>query len=234
MKMDAAIAIAKEKMMKIWRDPKRPYSYEVYERSLREYEKVLQNVARKAKLEGEHDKAVAIARELKSMDMPFAQIAEDTGLSLNEIARLYAPPGAFLREQENEMSDSPSYNVKDGDSSEKAYMDGTDIHIYTVLECIDRGLTNQQIFEKYPELTEAHIREAELMMMKILRDPGLNRAWYMHMRSIREYEIGMRNAERRGYEEGRRNAARRMKGRNVPLARIAERTGLSLDEIAKL
>jgi predicted transposase/invertase (TIGR01784 family) len=90
--MDTAIAMANDKMEAIRRDPDLWYSYYRHERSMREYEHGLENEARRGKQEGipigEHNKAVEIARWLKSQNMLLAQIAEGTGLSLDEIAKL--------------------------------------------------------------------------------------------------------------------------------------------------
>jgi hypothetical protein len=59
---------------------------------MREYEHGLKNAARRGiqigEQRGEYNKAVAIARWLKSQNMPLAQIAEGTGLSPDEIAKL--------------------------------------------------------------------------------------------------------------------------------------------------
>jgi predicted transposase/invertase (TIGR01784 family) len=103
-KMDTAIRTTAERMEMIRRDPALAHAYDLYEEEhiarlmwaqgeRREgeavgVEKGIKIGKQEGRQEGEYNKAVAIARWLKSQNMPLAQIAEGTGLSPDDIAKL--------------------------------------------------------------------------------------------------------------------------------------------------
>jgi predicted transposase/invertase (TIGR01784 family) len=84
LKMDGAIRKTQEKMDMIARDPEMLRAYEGYEKAASDYTSGMNGARR----EGEQNKAIAIARKMKSKGKAVEDIADDTGLSLEEIARL--------------------------------------------------------------------------------------------------------------------------------------------------
>jgi predicted transposase/invertase (TIGR01784 family) len=82
--MEEGIAMASEILLQISRD-------EVERaRLMSEYKYVVDTQSKvvQAKREGEHTKALEVARKLKSRGVAAEQIAEDTGLTLAQIAEL--------------------------------------------------------------------------------------------------------------------------------------------------
>lgn len=99
-KMDVAIRTTAERMDMIRRDPGLAHAYDLYEEERIANLMWMQGERREGRQEGiqigeqrgrqigEYNKAVAIARKMKGRNVPLEQIAEDTGLSLDEIAKL--------------------------------------------------------------------------------------------------------------------------------------------------
>jgi predicted transposase/invertase (TIGR01784 family) len=95
-KMDTAIRTTAERMEMIRRDPALAHAYDLYEEERIARLMWMQGERREGEAVGEqrgikkgaYDKAVSIARWMKSQNMPLSQIAEGTGLSLDEIAKL--------------------------------------------------------------------------------------------------------------------------------------------------
>jgi predicted transposase/invertase (TIGR01784 family) len=79
-------------------------------------------------------------------------------------------------------------------------------------------------------------------MKMIAGDPALVHAYDMFEMARIDYKMGIQGARQDGEKEGRKEGkkegileiARKMKNRNAPLGQIADYTGLSYDEIAKL
>jgi predicted transposase/invertase (TIGR01784 family) len=88
LKMDTAIQKAQDKMDMIARDPALLRAYEQYEKAASDYTSGVNGARREGRREGEQNKAIAVAKSLKKRGLPISQIAEDTGLSPDEIARL--------------------------------------------------------------------------------------------------------------------------------------------------
>jgi predicted transposase/invertase (TIGR01784 family) len=87
-KMDTAIQMVQKKMDMIARDPALLRAYEQYEKAELDYASGVTGARREGRREGEQNKASAVAKNLKKRGLPIDQIAEDTGLSPDEIARL--------------------------------------------------------------------------------------------------------------------------------------------------
>jgi predicted transposase YdaD len=95
-KMDVAIRTTAERMDMIRRDPGLAHAYDLYEEERIANLMWMQGERREGRQEGiqigeqrgEYNKAVAIARQLKSLNMPFEQIIQVTGLAPDVIAKL--------------------------------------------------------------------------------------------------------------------------------------------------
>jgi predicted transposase/invertase (TIGR01784 family) len=83
-KMDAGIAKAQEIMDKISQDEGLLHAYQMYEMTLSDETTRINGALRK----GRKEKALQIARKLKIRGYPVDEIAEDTGLSSEEVAAL--------------------------------------------------------------------------------------------------------------------------------------------------
>jgi hypothetical protein len=104
LKMDGAIRKTQEKMDLIARDPAMLRAYEQYEKAASDYTSGINAARREGQLigerrgeqrgqligeqRGEQNKAMTIARKMKNRGKAVEEIADDTGLSLEEIARL--------------------------------------------------------------------------------------------------------------------------------------------------
>jgi predicted transposase/invertase (TIGR01784 family) len=88
LKMDGAIRKTQEKMYLIARDPAILRAYEQYEKAASDYTSGINAARREGQLIGEQNKAMVIARKMKSKGKAVDEIADDTGLSLEEIERL--------------------------------------------------------------------------------------------------------------------------------------------------
>jgi predicted transposase/invertase (TIGR01784 family) len=90
--MDGAIRKMQEKMDLITRDPAMLRAYEQYEKAASDYTSGMNGARREGERigekRGEQNKAMAIARRMKSKGKAADEIADDTGLSLEEIAHL--------------------------------------------------------------------------------------------------------------------------------------------------
>jgi predicted transposase/invertase (TIGR01784 family) len=91
-KMDTAIRTTAERMEMIRRDPALAHAYDLYEEEHIARLMWAQGERREGEAvgveKGKQEEKLAIARWLKSQNMPLGQIAEGTGLSLDEIAKL--------------------------------------------------------------------------------------------------------------------------------------------------
>jgi predicted transposase/invertase (TIGR01784 family) len=105
---------------------------------------------------------------------------------------------------------------------------------FDIMGWMGDGMTDTEILAKYPELNESHIAKAKETIIKVWRDKELAHSYHLHNEERIALLMWMQRERREGYEEGRREAARQLKAENMPLDQIAEGTGLSLDEIAKL
>jgi predicted transposase/invertase (TIGR01784 family) len=86
--MDTAIRTTAERMDMIRRDPGLAHAYDLYEEERIAHLMWAQGERREGRQEGEYNKGLAIARKMKGRNVPLDQIAEDTGLSPDEIAKL--------------------------------------------------------------------------------------------------------------------------------------------------
>jgi predicted transposase/invertase (TIGR01784 family) len=92
LKMESAIRKTQEKMDLIARDPAMLRAYEQYEKAASDYTSGINGARREGEIigeqRGEQNKAIAIARNMKSKGKAVGEIADDTGLSLEEVMRL--------------------------------------------------------------------------------------------------------------------------------------------------
>jgi predicted transposase/invertase (TIGR01784 family) len=84
LKMDMAIQTAQSRLEMIKSDPELAHAYDMYEQTRIDYKFGIQG----ARQDGEQNKAIEIARKMKTRGRSFEEIAEDTGLSLEKIAKL--------------------------------------------------------------------------------------------------------------------------------------------------
>jgi predicted transposase/invertase (TIGR01784 family) len=86
--MDTAIQKAKEKMEYVSRDKEALRAYQMRELAMSDWTSGLNHARREGALEGERKKAIEIARNLKGIGISGEQIANATGLPLEEIRRI--------------------------------------------------------------------------------------------------------------------------------------------------
>jgi predicted transposase/invertase (TIGR01784 family) len=84
LKMDMAIQTAQSRLEMIKSDPELAHAYDMYEQTRIDYKFGIQG----ARQDGEQNKAIEIARNLKAIGISVGQIAQATGLSADEIAKL--------------------------------------------------------------------------------------------------------------------------------------------------
>jgi predicted transposase/invertase (TIGR01784 family) len=83
-KMDAAIRKAEEKMVYVSQDKEALRAYQMRQMALADWTNGLNH----AREEGEQNKAIEVARNFKKMGISIEQIAQGTGLSVEDIAKL--------------------------------------------------------------------------------------------------------------------------------------------------
>jgi predicted transposase/invertase (TIGR01784 family) len=88
LKMDGAIRKTQDKMDMIARDPAMLRAYQQYEKAASDYTSGINGARREGWRDGEQNKAMVIARNLKVEGDANEKIARITGLSLEEIERL--------------------------------------------------------------------------------------------------------------------------------------------------
>jgi predicted transposase/invertase (TIGR01784 family) len=95
----------------------------------------------------------------------------------------------------------------------------------------------QAIVEEVIEMDTA-IRKAEERLAYVSSDKEALRAYQMRELALSDWTSGINHARREGRKEGRkegqREIASKMRKRGIPVAQIAEDTGLSVEDIEKL
>jgi predicted transposase/invertase (TIGR01784 family) len=86
--MDAAIQKAERKLEHVSGDKEALRAYHMRELALSDWTSGINHARREGKLEGKLEEKLELASKLKRRGVPVDQIAEDTGLSAGEIAKL--------------------------------------------------------------------------------------------------------------------------------------------------
>jgi predicted transposase/invertase (TIGR01784 family) len=81
---------------------------------------------------------------------------------------------------------------------------------------------------------DSAIRKAEKKMEYVSRDKEALRAYQMRAMALSDWTSGLNHAREEGIREGIRETARNLKKIGVVVEQIAQGTGLSVEEIAKL
>jgi predicted transposase/invertase (TIGR01784 family) len=87
-KMDSGIQKAEEKMGYVSRDKEALRVYQMREMALSDWTSGLNHARREGRREGRKEEKQEVAARMKKRGRPIEQIAEDTGLSLEDIAAL--------------------------------------------------------------------------------------------------------------------------------------------------
>jgi hypothetical protein len=117
---------------------------------------------------------------------------------------------------------------------------------FDIMGWMGYGMTDTEILAKHPELNESHIARAKETIIKMWSDKELAHSYHLHNEERIARLMWMQGERREGRQEGIQIGkqegeyneavaiARWLKSQNMPLGQIAEGTGLSLDEIARL
>jgi predicted transposase/invertase (TIGR01784 family) len=88
LKMDMAIQTAQSRLEMIKSDPELAHAYDMYEQTRIDYKFGIQGARQDGERKGERKGKLEVARNFKKIGIPVEQIAQGTGLSVDEIAKL--------------------------------------------------------------------------------------------------------------------------------------------------
>jgi predicted transposase/invertase (TIGR01784 family) len=86
--MDTAIQKAEEKLVYVTNDKEALRAYQMREMALSDWTSGVNHARREGRQEGKQEAAQAIARNFKHLGIPLDQIAQGTGLSVDDVERL--------------------------------------------------------------------------------------------------------------------------------------------------